>query len=38
MPIAHQPAKEKTSHDAKQRVRENLVLVLMNHNDFVTAR
>jgi hypothetical protein len=38
MPIAHQPAREKTSHDAKQRVRENLVLVLMNHNDFVTVR
>jgi hypothetical protein len=28
----------KTSMDPAQRARENLVLVLMNHNDFVTVR
>jgi hypothetical protein len=37
-PISHPTTTDKPSADPVQRARENLVLVLMNHNDFVTVR
>jgi len=38
MPASLKVDEQKASHDLAQRARENLVLVLMNHNDFVTVR
>ena len=37
-PIRQQLEPDSRSHVSAQRARENLVLVLMNHNDFVTVR
>jgi hypothetical protein len=38
MPASLKADEQKASLDPAQRARENLVLVLMNHNDFVTVR
>jgi hypothetical protein len=38
MPTTLKMDEQKASTDPAQRARENLVLVLMNHNDFVTVR
>ena len=38
MPASLKVDEQKASPDPAQRARENLVLVLMNHNDFVTVR
>ncbi|HYV28950.1 MAG TPA: DUF1553 domain-containing protein, partial [Candidatus Eisenbacteria bacterium] len=35
-PVTYQTEQEKASAEPRQRARENLVLVLFNHNDFVT--
>jgi len=37
-PVANRSDEKIPSADSSQRARENLVLVLMNHNDFVTVR